>query len=414
MSWGGWGTPQPWGTNWAYGSMPVTPQYPQFGPPAGPVPTLPVEAERKRDRSRSPPRTRSPNRQGELRNRDLPKDFQPDGLNLDSTSVHDFSLPRKVKSTRWSREKGISDMPVHEVPLVSLLWQGLKTWDLRLMAHGRYVNLIVARNTAESMLAESVIWEARKLKSEGKDLAKLVEQFAESESLSFTEGNDRKKAYERLATQLFAPLVQSPQGYVSLINENKVLKEQLKALELRGTPEAKGREGLYRYLSPKPSGLPVESPGDKSSIEMDVPLQGSVPAQLLEKPQVPVPAQLPQKQEDTCEPPQKVGFPRFLRGGKVAILEKEAPSSTKPAAITKWLKSNPGKLPAKKMRLLDALVPEIFAAYEEIDSPSRPQLSRVLTDWGLDPALAVSATEGKEGKKQAVWQLLGVAYLLTD
>ena len=350
-----------------------------------------------------------------IADKDLPSEWSPDRQHFDTNLVYDMDFPRNVAATRWSREKGIQGMPIEEVPVHKLFWNGIRHFDLRTLAQGRYMGLHVTRTASESMFLESILWQVRELKKANPDfdLSAVAQFVATEQNLPNKSGPERKQVMESLAKTLLSPLseiakepaVQGPTSQALLLNQVKDLQEQLRAANSNQATPIKAPAG------PPNKGLLSYMVNSKSPAGKGAPATPATPAPL--GPRMPGTPLLPQeghgdKHEEGVPPEEPQGFDKFTRKERQAVLEQTAPPTLGKAKFKDWQDSIVSKWRATKRVAFLELVNEIRAAYDNIEPSEQPKLSRILCEWGLDPEMSVNA------KTPQVWVLLAIANTLTQ
>jgi len=65
-------------------------------------------------------------------------------------------LRKKVKRLAWSSRTGIADVPIWQVPIINLLWDGWNTHNLRLLSQGINMHAILVERTDMCTLNQSL------------------------------------------------------------------------------------------------------------------------------------------------------------------------------------------------------------------------------------------------------------------
>ena len=283
----------------------------------------------------------------------LAPQWQPDDHYLHTQNDRGFPLPRLLVDTAFARRVGISDMPVHMVPVVALAPNSAQAWIVRLIAAGRPIVLEVFRARQESLLASFIIMMLRK-GADNFDVGDILKALHDADSVN-TEGpkdmslwSYRSQLLQHVADAMsrviHGMMDQSPQttGRTGLLQEMQRLREEND--QLRAAAGGAGTGDLLHPLAP------ANPPPDEAT-------------------------QL------------RTAFEAYERRDRRTVLSNisnNAPKSGTTADVKKWLDSlikNHKEAFTAKHTALQKLV-------KDAEGGRLPPLDRTLVGWGLSVAIA--------------------------
>ena len=183
----------------------------------------------------------------------IPEDWVEDHDYLDlRRSIGNLSCPRFVASSAWAREKGIAGLPVMQLHPAHLLYQGMSSYWLRWLAHGRETYFVVCRTKAEMVLTGELLTRSR---SEGVDL----ESAALNHAVQSQSSQAKNVAMKSLAHHLVECLKQKLPVETDQESQNRIreLESQIGDLQQQLLKQRKTTEstlsGDGALTSPAPS-----------------------------------------------------------------------------------------------------------------------------------------------------------------
>lgn len=111
----------------------------------------------------------------------LPSSFRSDPMFLDTNLVGGLQLPRFVKTSDFTRRKGIAGCPASAVPIHALMHHGWSSWWLRRLCDGKEVYMGMFKEVAEVVFAHSLF---QALRSNHVSLDAIAEHVARDEGQS--------------------------------------------------------------------------------------------------------------------------------------------------------------------------------------------------------------------------------------
>ena len=82
----------------------------------------------------------------------IPDDFDGDRFYYDKTLIKHYALPRRIFTTEWTAKRGLDGVDIRDVTLAKVVYDGLKNWTLRHLAHGKASYFIMAKTLSLSTL----------------------------------------------------------------------------------------------------------------------------------------------------------------------------------------------------------------------------------------------------------------------
>ena len=76
---------------------------------------------------------------------------------LDSRSVYNYTLPRRVLTNAYTREQGIANRPLQELRLIEFLHGKQANWALRPIAHGKPAFFEMFRSRGDAIFASQLL-----------------------------------------------------------------------------------------------------------------------------------------------------------------------------------------------------------------------------------------------------------------
>ena len=281
-------------------------------------------------------------------------------------------LRKNVKELDWSRRKGIANVPLHQVPLTSVLHRGIQEESLRHLSNGQEVQAVITHHVAEAVLANQIITMIHRQKWNVDLILNNMHRAA---------GQEPPDKYTQ-HTAYFQPLVDllrrdlEPYSSVSTPSE----ADRLNALKSRIQELERERE----TLTPR---------SKKPRTETDQPTTSGPDVSKSEAPPT-LPTVSGKDQSEPIDRRLLDPSSAFPQGGQqIQPLQKSAPSNNHRATITKWIKdlAKQHSWNTKDIDTLDAFQIEVSEYYKKIKPASnQPNLQDVAARWGLPVSLCTT------------------------
>lgn len=288
-----------------------------------------------------------------IRPRALPSSWVSNEDFYDTTTVANLPLPRRVVSTTESVRLGLAGADPLQIKLIDVLWLHEGSWELRLIASGRFFSALGARSVRESQFVSAIMWALRDKKI---DLDSMCTSFAGEQSLPHITPKERKAVFDKLG----ASIVDSLLINFPAKSADSALQERIRVLE---------GELASRTLGNAPT------PAAK---------QPNILAALKAKPKQNAP-------RNEAAASDAGPMDEFRRNDREEILENSQPANATPAAFKAWTKSLHRN--AKQNKAFQDMHERIKGAWNSIPRAERPGLDRILSQWGLSCKSAADASE---------------------
>ena len=264
----------------------------------------------------------------------------PPGQNQGSPAHWQEPLPmrRTVKRTAWSMRMGIADIPINQVPILNLMFEGWGSYLLRNISQGISTHPILCSNSATTLLAKHLI---AMLGSQRVDIQAVSQHF-------WRQANPGKTNYhpsltdstQVMATEMMkflAPVIKASQG--SEDDKIQVLQKELDA----------ARKRLASPTRTTQPSIPISPSKSQSSTER---------MKLDEKAAFkPLPGQRP--------------------------LQNNCPTEKGTRNIDKWISQIKSTLSSEHSNKLDDYIKSVRTAWDAIDKKDRPSIADIAGEWGL-------------------------------
>ena len=201
-----------------------------------------------------------------LQKGDLPSGWESDDFYLDKTKSKDLPLPRCITNSEWAQSKGIAGMPVHKVPLLSVLYKGIDNWTLRHLASGRLTYFVLAKSFALSQLLYNIGKNAKDI-----DLEVTMQAWARAQGLECTSKEDKKIATEKFAAHFVSLFRDKPISDPDLMKKITQLETELseaKKEDRNKVHKKDGPIGDFAWSTGTTKVLSIEAPSSLSNKEV--------------------------------------------------------------------------------------------------------------------------------------------------
>jgi len=304
----------------------------------------------------------------------LPPSFSPDDVYVDRNLNKEYSLPRVIATSDHTIARGIAGIPVHEIPLHKVLFQGIENWTLRYLASGKQTYYVMTKSYDTSTLLYSL---AMEIKQESLQDAALGWNSSLAKPLPSDTQPDKRKIIMEFG-KLLAKVAMKPGDHLEKDNppDDNVLFQQLQEkeqeiaslkLQLLSTtpnpaPDSVPRRKTGKEIQPKQkaqSVLPFKAQGSKT-----------------DQPEEVEEAQQPELKSDSYKATSK-------------LLQRSAPPSKKAKDVDAW---GSRIIPKSSLKLVEKRVKDITRAFHEDFQPKEKleQIRGCLIGWGLPISLATT------------------------
>ena len=188
----------------------------------------------------------------------LPSSFRGDAMFLDTNLVGGLQLPRFVKTSDFTRRKGIAGCPASAVPIHALLHHGWSSWWLRRLCDGKECYLGMFKDVAEVVFAHSLF---QTLRSNHVSLDVIAEHVSRQDG----QAGDRTWCSGVLATKV-AEYIQSLQPKQSQESDRvAALQSQIQELQKQVAAQQRATQTVQA-----PSTAPEQRVADQSGAPLDL------------------------------------------------------------------------------------------------------------------------------------------------
>ena len=175
----------------------------------------------------------------------LPTNFRGDAMFLDTSLVGGLPLPRFVKTSDFTRRKGIAGCPASAVPIHALLHHGWSSWWLRRLCDGKECYLGMFKDVAEVVFAHSLF---QALRSNHVSLDAIAEHVSRQDGQT----GDRTWCSGVLATKV-AEYIQSLQPQQNQDSERvAALQSQIQDLQKQVAAQQRAASGMVSPVLSSP------------------------------------------------------------------------------------------------------------------------------------------------------------------
>ena len=348
-----------------------------------------------------------------------PRSWQSSSQEWDTNKVYGLSLPKYVVRNRLTRDLGIADMPIFEVPLAKVVSQQHQNWALRQIAHGRTVTWENFRSKQESVFAGVLMRALRgdSAQSDGMDFVTILnaEQRRRHPTKELHDWEARydtiKFLAESLATQFrkHAPT----KANQDLLTRVQALERENASLKSRTSASLATTQRTPKQQRPSPKATPPSTRRKPPCQEEEVPTEEfpvfSPVGDAVEGHEDVRDDEEPHDVFDEEEPllaPQDTYAQFRCPPGGVKFLESCSLTRHNISAVNTWLAST--TLGKGKKQALDLAVSEFMSAAGKLDAGSRVAIDTLAVEWGLPVQLAAKLNEA------CLVRLLAGAHLLSQ
>ena len=333
--------------------------------------------------------------------------------------MYGLSLPKYVVRNRLTRDLGIADMPIFEVPLAKVVSQQHQNWALRQIAHGRTVTWENFRSKQESVFAGVLMRALRgdSAQSDGMDFVTILnaEQRRRHPTKELHDWEARydtiKFLAESLATQFrkHAPT----KANQDLLTRVQALERENASLKSRTSASLATTQRTPKQQRPSPKATPPSTRRKPPCQEEEVPTEefpvfspvGDAGEGHEDVRDDEEPHDVFDEEEPLLAPQDTYAQFRCPAGG-VKFLESCSLTRHNISAVNTWLAST--TLGKGKKQALDLAVSEFMSAAGKLDAGSRVAIDTLAVEWGLPVQLAAKLNEA------CLVRLLAGAHLLSQ
>ena len=255
-------------------------------------------------------------------------------------------MRRTVKRTAWSMRMGIADIPINQVPVLNLMFEGWSTYPLRNISQGISTHGILCTSSAQTLLLKHIIAllgnQRVDVHTVSQHIWKQLNPTKQNTNPSLT---DSTYAMASEMVKHLTTAIKACQGS----NDEKIhlLQQELDA----------ARKRLSSPSRSTPSSIPI-SPSRSSQSSSDR-------MKLDEKAALkPIPGQRP--------------------------LQNNCPADKGTRNIDKWINQIKAALTPEHSTKLDDYIKSVKTAWETMDKKDRPPIADIASEWGLPVKMAAN------------------------
>ena len=261
------------------------------------------------------------------------------------------------------------------LPLVDVIYDGPKSYGLRLIANGRYASADFAKSFRESCVMQSLLQELRKREEHNRaipvvDIDAIAEALAREKHLPFVKPADKKVAYGLVAEHMAATL-----KAMSPSSQEDTLRKRIEELELenaklisssstRTRAEEKPAQSVREMLGAKEPVLPAEDAYDSGT-------------------RTPKGGAAPYDEEEAHDQLQQ-----YRRGTRKQYLAENGPIAKGERMFKNFVKDL--RISAQKRKTMDIKMKEANKWLAGLTPVEKTGLPGMAVEWGMPVKLAAS------------------------